>query len=70
MPFQVAHTSFPITFGSIEDFIYALGKTKLRNVCVNARKRQRKTAKSGLHATLHSVMSRGVKLRDEFRTTR
>ena len=29
-------------------------------------KRQRETAKSGLHITLHSVRSRAVELSDEF----
>ena len=29
-------------------------------------KRQSETAKSGLHVTLHSVMSRAVQLCDEF----
>ena len=35
MLFQVTHTSFPITFESIEDF-FELEKQKLRNVCVKA----------------------------------
>ena len=46
--------------------LFMLGKTKLRNVCVDEmhEKRQRDTAKSGLHITLHSVMSRTVRLCD------
>ena len=35
MSFQVTHTSFPITFESIEDF-FELEKQKLRNVYVKA----------------------------------
>ena len=38
MSFQVTHTSFPVTFESIEDF-FEPEKQKLRNVCVKATKK-------------------------------
>ena len=41
MSFQVTHTSFPITFESIEDF-FEPEKQKLQNVCVKATKKAKR----------------------------